>query len=349
MRRLLALERRLPALLALIWLLSACARTGCGSDTPRVDPRARNTAKGPVALPPPTEAPPDTIIAAKEGHVLDKMKARRDAAAVRYVPPTSAELEAFGAWFRSVVAAAEADTLGVSQAPLGFELDTSGAPLWLAGERTSHKRGAGAFVVRTGPALNWVVQAPHTFFDVGTLEIAVTCFEVLNARALLINTVRRSNSSKDDLQHEERAEFARSGEADSDLAHAPRSFFSTAHSTFVQAATSYSALQIHGFRDELLPQVSVVVSAAGTNASAGALARHLQAVLGPEAVRLYPSQVKKLGGTRNAQAQLSKASGSAFIHLELSRTLRNRLKADPEHRHTFAAALKAGLLEAARE
>ncbi|HKY36899.1 MAG TPA: hypothetical protein VJN18_13220 [Polyangiaceae bacterium] len=340
--------RRLPALLALMCVLSACGRTSCGSDAPHAHPHARNTAKAPALLPS-SEAPYDTTTNAKELHVLEKIKARRNSASVRYVAPSSAELEVFGIWFRSVVASAEADTLSVAQAPLGFELDTSSAAFWLAGEQTSHKRGAGAFVVRVGPALNWVVQAPHTFFDVGTLEIAVTCFEVLNARALLINTVRRSNSNEQDIEREERADLARSGEADSDLAHATRSFFSTAHATFVHTATSYSTLQIHGFRDELLPQVSAVVSAAGTNAPAGALARRLQAVLGREAVRLYPSQVKQLGGTHNVQAQLSKASGSAFIHLELSRSLRDRLRADPEYRRTFAATVKAGLLEAAKE
>ena len=340
--------RRLSALLSLICALSACARTTCGSDTPRVHPRARNTAKAPALLPS-SEAKHDTTVATKELLLLDKIKARRDSKNVRYVAPNSAELEVFSTWFRSVVASAETHTQSVAQAPMGFELDTSNASFWLAGEQASHKRGVGAFVVRVGPALNWVVQAPHTFFDVGTLEIAATCFEVLNARALLVNTVRRSNSDEQDMQREERAELARGGEADSDLAHAPRSFFSTAHATFVQSAASYSTLQIHGFRDELLPQVSAVVSAAGTNASAGALARHLQAVLGPEAVRLYPSQVKKLGGTGNVQAQLSKASGSAFIHLELSRTLRDRLKADAEYRRTFAATLKAGLLDAAKE
>jgi hypothetical protein len=343
--------RPFSVMVSLMGLLGACARTSCGPDTARDSQRERGVGKGVSAGQPSAELRSETAISSKELRVLDKIRARRKGANVRYLSPGASELEDFGGWFRSVVAAAESNVLTTQMAPTGFELDSSEAPIWIVGEQATHQRGAGAFVVRAGPAANWVVQAPHTFFDVGTLEIALACFDALNARALFVNTVRRStssDSSDEHLEHDERADLARSGEGDADLAHLPSSFFSTAHATFLQSATSYSTLQIHGFRDELLPQVSVVVSAAGTKASADAIAAGLRSTLGNDAVLLYPSQVKKLGGTRNVQARLSKAAGSVFVHLELSRSLRDRLKADPELRRAFAMALKAGALPSAR-
>jgi hypothetical protein len=340
--------RPFSVLVSLLGLLGACARTSCGPDTARDSQRERAVATDVSAPRPSAEVRREMAIGSKELRVLDKIRTRRKGANVRYVPPDASELEAFSGWFSSVVAGAEASALATKTAPAGFELDSAEAPFWVVGEQATHQRGAGAFVVRAGPAANWVVQAPHTFFDVGTLEIALACFDALNARALLINTVRRSTSSAEHLEHDERADLARSGEGDADLAHLPNSFFSAAHTTFLQSATSYSTLQIHGFRDELLPHVSAVVSAAGTKASTDAIAAELRSVLGHDAVRLYPSQVKKLGGTRNVQAQLSKAAGSAFIHLELSRSLRDRLKTEPELLRAFAVALKAGALPSAR-
>lgn len=331
-----------------VWLLQACARPGCDAGmtpgTQRGPMQAENNPAPPRASA--TRAPADKVDP-QEVDVLQKIKARRSAAGVRYVSPNSSELELFGDWFRSLVEGAEVDQKPSRVPPAGFELDAADARLWIAGERATERRGAGAYALRAGVASRWVVQAPHTFFDVGTLEIALDCFHALNARALFVNTVRRSNTGGEDLEHEERAELARSGEAGSDLAHAPLSFFTTAHAVLARAAPPYAVLQIHGFRDELLPGVSAVVSAAGTNASVIPLSRQLQAVLGRDAVRLYPSEVRKLGGTRNVQAQLSKREGAAFIHLELSRTLRRRLRAEPELARTFNAAIRAGALATA--
>ena len=337
--------RHVQALLTLLGLLSACAHPSCGPETARGGQSREAREKNRAA---PSESAAEeslgVAVESKEIQVLGKIKARRGGVGVRYVAPEATELEAFGSWFRALVSASESNTAPARNAPTGFELDSSDSPLWLAGERAGQRRGAGAFALRAGTASPWVIEAPHTFFDVGTLEIAITCFEVLSARALFVNTVRRSNSQDEDLEQEERADLARSGEADSDLAHAPQSFFLTAHAVFAQWRPSYSVLQIHGFRDELLPQVSAVVSAAGTNASLSAIAEQLQGLLGRDAVRLYPSEVRKFGGTHNVQARLSKDSGAALVHLELSRSLRDRLKSDPGFRRTFALAMKAGML-----
>lgn len=327
-----------------VWLLQACARQGCDAGTAPGTQRPMQTENKPAPPRAPAAREPAAKVDSQEVNVLQKIKARRSAAGVRYVSPNSSELEVFEGWFRALVEGAEATTAPEGAAPAGFELDAADAPLWIAGERVTERRGAGAYMLRAGVASRWVVQAPHTFFDVGTLEIALDCFHALNARALFVNTVRRSNVGGEALEQEERAELARSGEAGSDLAHAPHSFFTTAHAVLARAAPAYAVLQIHGFRDELLPGVSAVVSAAGTNASVNALSRQLRAVLGPDAVRLYPSEVRKLGGTRNVQAQLSKREGAAFIHLELSRTLRQRLRAEPELARTFHEAIRAGTL-----
>jgi len=341
--------RAIFSCVTLLCLLQACARTSCGPDTALERPREPPAeAKGVKNLATPvssTDPLPEVRLGSKELKVLEKIQARRGGVSVRYVPPTPPELAAFAAWFPQLIRASESNAAPSDASPPGFELDSSNAQLWLAGERATNRRGAGAFVLRAGTAASWVIEAPHTFFDVGTLEIAVSCFELLNARALFVNSVRRSNSHDEELEQQERADVARSGQADSDLAHATQSFFATAHSAFAEKRPAYSTLQLHGFRDELLPSVSVVVSAAGTIASTTGIAQQLRLLLGHEAVRVYPSEVRKLGGTRNVQAKLSRASGAPFIHLELSRSLRDRLRDDPESLRTFATSLKSGLLE----
>ena len=333
---------RRVGLLLTLWLLGACGRASCGPGGPC---NARETA-GLRTSAPSASVPldPAKSIATKDVQVLEQIKARRGGASVRYATPEPAELESFRVWFRGLISASESNAPPPAALVQAFELDASAAPLWLAGEQAGARRGAGVFVLRAGTATPWLIEAPHTFFDVGTLEIAETCFEVLGARALLVNTVRRTSSADEDMDPSERAETARAAGADSDLAHAPQSFFATAHSALLSSTSGYATLQLHGFRDELVPGVAAIVSAAGTNANVDVVARQLRALLGDDAVRLYPKEVKQLGGTRNVQARLSQASGAPFIHLELSKTLRDRLKTDPPYRYTFAGALKTAAL-----
>jgi hypothetical protein len=105
-----------------------------------------------------------------------------------------------------------------------------------------------------------------------------------------------------------------------------------------------STVQFHGFRDELLPGAGCVVSAAGSSAHARRVVDAIGPLLGRRPALLYPDQVKKLGGTLNVQARISVAENAAFLHLELSRSLRDDLQRDAERRASFVRAVGAGVL-----
>src|SRR5262249_40517025 len=149
---------------------------------------------------------------------------------VPYVAPSSAEAAAYGAWVRAAVDAAKQGGRA-PEPPDGFALEHVGgeSTLWVLEERADRRRGAGAGVLRVGEASGFIVEAPHTFFDMGTLPVAVDAFDVGRARALVVNTVHRYRYRP----AEREAETGEGSEApevvESDVAHAPVSFFLAAH------------------------------------------------------------------------------------------------------------------------
>jgi hypothetical protein len=273
--------------------------------------------------------------------VTSELKRLRKRSGV-YVAPTNSELVEYRTWFSGALKAI-AEAKSPPPHP-GFSARAVAHELWLFAEQPHRQRGAGALLVRTSAdARNVLVEAPHTFFDVGTLDVAVTVFHELRARALLINTVHRTaggDAPADDA--EELRDHARSGTAAADLAHAPQSFYLAAHRELVEAFGRAGTVQLHGFRDEALPGTRVVVSAAGSTADARAVQSGLAQALGP-GVHLYPVDVKRLGGTTNVQARASIETNAPFLHLELSRSLRSELVTSEELRVRFARALAGAI------
>jgi hypothetical protein len=263
-----------------------------------------------------------------------------------YRDPTTAERAGYSVWVERAVRTLEAsptDAVEVlrpleASAPAGFRLSravSAGSELWLLHELPGSERGAGVVVLRAGPARPLVVQAPHTFHDGNTLEIAWSAFETLGARALLLNTVHRFGRPG--------ASRPEDAASPADVAHNAQSFFAAAHEALARGLPGSLALQLHGFRDEQAPGAEVIVSAAGTAARLETLLGALRAHFVPERVRHYPTQVRVLGGTTNVQALWSRSQGLPFVHLELSRTLRTRLAKDEGERRRFGEALGAAL------
>jgi hypothetical protein len=122
------------------------------------------------------------------------------------------------------------------------------------------------------------------------------------------------------------------------VAHTPRSFFLAAHRALLEASPGAPAVQLHGFADKSAPGVSAIASAVGAGADLGALLDALRAALPDGELRAYPSEIRKLGGQSNVQGRWSVQAGAPFYHLEMSRTLRDRLVEDPALRRRFAAA-----------
>lgn len=284
---------------------------------------------------------------ADEGNPLTGLATRLDnlrrggRGEVRYVEPTAEEASAFGAWVLAVGRAAKAGQEPAVSPPPGFAIERLD-DLWILAEAPGRRRGAGAAAVRVGPATPRIVEAPHTFFDVGTLPLALAAFRAQRARALLVNTVHRYAATG--LRPP-----GRGGDGDepaepcpSDVAHAPLSFFLAAHEALLAAEPGTWAVQLHGFADATAPGVAVILSAAGTGLDPAPPAGALGALLGAERVRRYPEEIHVLGALTNVIAQSSARLGAPFLHVEVARSMRSRLGADGALRARFAAALGAG-------
>ncbi len=298
--------------------------------------------------PKPTPAPTPTVEAPSSAQPKQESKAlSSELNALRrakgdFVLPTEEQASAYEGWLSHLSYSIDKRRLPVKSAPDGFRgTFVDGGRVWLLAEKSKDKRGAGALALRVDEPKDVVVQAPHTFFDQGTLPLALTVFDELEARALMINTIHRAGPIG---SSEERAARVRAGKTEEDLAHQERSYFQLAHRTLVKRWKDTTFVQLHGFRDEQVPGVSVIVSAAGTKLDPLPVAKALNDVLGAGAARVYPEEVKKLGGTTNVQAQHNKSKERGFLHLELSTELRKRMERQESLRRDFAKALARALL-----
>ncbi|KYF70946.1 hypothetical protein [Sorangium cellulosum] len=312
-------------------------------------------------------------------------------------PPDDVEDTAYVAWVAAAALAAQ-NKLPPPAAPPGFALRAvPGRDLWVLSEEPKEKkrrRGAAAVVLRTGAAAPLIVEAPHTFFDRGTLPVALAVFDAQRARALVVNTSHRyggrpkpGDAAGDDEGAEEGAggggEGADDGGADgettgggaratggrghgggggdlgagggargerraarerlvaslafADVAHAERSFFLSAHRALLQSFPGMPAVQLHGFQDSSAA-AAAIASAVGPGADLERLLAPLRAVVSDGKVLAYPADIDKLGGATNVQARWSRQMGAPFYHVEMSRTLRDKLIEDAELRRRFAAA-----------
>ena len=192
------------------------------------------------------------LLRALRSHIDDLRRGGRDR--VAYAPPTPQEAAAYKSWVKRVALAAKLGAPMPSGAPPGFELEAlSVAPdLWLLAERDAARRGAGAVVLRRGDANNVVIEAPHTFFDQGTLPIALVAFDSQRARGLLVNTVHRFRAAMTRAHGAEGDEDEPRAAVSSDVAHAERSFFLDAHDalleTFPNATIQLTGLSRSGLR-----------------------------------------------------------------------------------------------------
>lgn len=281
----------------------------------------------------PTSGPQETRLA-------ESLQELRHTPSPKYLAPTSAESDRYRAWVGHLSTSILESTLPHEPAPDGFAgrlLDAG--RIWLLAEPSGRNRGAGAVALRVGAETSLVVEVPHSFFDEGTLPIGVAVFEELGALALLVNTVHRGGVGAE----EERAERARSGTSESDVAHQTQSFFHQAHLVLGRVWPRAHVVQLHGFRDEKVPTAKIVVSAAGTAAVIAPLAKALNDAFGPATARLYPEEVDQLGGTRNVQAEANRDEARDFVHLELAASFRNQLVRQKSLRERFAQALAKGL------
>jgi hypothetical protein len=241
-----------------------------------------------------------------------------------YAPPTEARVADMRALAQSLTTEALAGKARPSARDLVrahvLELELvdardAGGALWVLREAGTRRAGDGLYVFRPGGA-PVCVQAPHTFFDEGTGDIALAVAADLRAVALFTNTV-----------HRHAPVVAGAGESAADVAHAPRSLFRAATEGLL-GARPLPIIQLHGFGpSENLPvdAVAVVADGAATRAS-NAPAVRLRSALAEALsgrVLLYGVDAVELGATTNVEGRAAREAGAPFLHIEMNRATRS--------------------------
>jgi len=202
---------------------------------------------------------------------------------------------------------------------------TPHGPVRMVHERDPDRRGRGVFAFREGTTSVTILQAPHTRNDLGTGLITGAWMAHLDMRAAAWNTISRR------------------GAPGADLARARRSYFTAFTEAAIDTLLVPAVIQLHGYvperRATRAGRDSRAIISSGqraTNRPARDIARRLSRHIAP--VRLFPRDIDELGATRNPVGSLLQRRGrGAFVHVELARDLRERL------RHEHALRLDLGL------
>jgi hypothetical protein len=252
---------------------------------------------------------------------LYRQARKYDRATFRFAPPSEARRRLVEE-LAAALAGSSPERQREAAVEAGLELIAArdaGGPVWVLREPDGRREGSGFYAFRPGGA-PLCVQAPHSFFDGGTGELALDVFARLRAACLAVNTVHRYSA-------------AASGEgAPADVAHAPDTLFQAVSRALLSRAR-WPLVQLHGYapRPDVPSEAAAVVSD-GTRRvrNQGPVARLRQTLarrLGAP-VLLYPSDVAVLGATTNAQGLEARRAAIAFLHIELAEGVRARLVAD---------------------
>jgi hypothetical protein len=258
---------------------------------------------------------------------------------VTYVEPTTLEFEQYKNYISSALSSGNFPNTPVLN---GFTIESIPPNFHVLKERLENKRGSGIVILRKNSPEARAIQVPHSFFDEGTLNIGLALFMTGNPRLLQVNTAHRYRTNND-LSPQPTSEASDSLERptdtnrtiSSDVAHFSNTFFLAAHRAFVDSAPNTITIQVHGFANSSAPDTDIVVSAAKTRTQLQQVVIRLREELSLRA-KLYPTDIRKLGGTTNVEAKYCVVKNACFAHLELSQSLRDRLNADTELLNRFA-------------
>lgn len=201
-------------------------------------------------------------------------------------------------------------------------------------EVEAQAQGQGLFLFSLKASNQWVLQAPHQYFDQFTGELAWQLFSEQAIRGLAINTVHRYQTTE------------------SDLAHQPASLFAAFAEAYAMQVPEGQLLQIHGFsadkRKSATGRQADIILSNGSLFPAQLLKNSAYCLNTKSALKsfVYGLDIDELGGTKNSslhalqQSRLPGQTGPMFIHMELSRAARKQLVAAPELRQTLWSCLQ---------
>lgn len=197
-------------------------------------------------------------------------------------------------------------------------------------------RGGGSYLVpKQKPAkANFLLQAPHAYYDLGTGQLALQTF-VENSDhfvAFFSNNMHRYGGKG---QKKERAGSL----SPEDACHNPKHLLSWLTEAVLPEVDL--VVQLHGFSKRPdLEGVGIVLSD-GSKAAEAHLAHMKQKLGASDQVLLFPTETRALGATTNVQARLCRSANVPFLHVEMSSDVRKRWRKSSDARGSFVDALRA--------
>jgi hypothetical protein len=212
-------------------------------------------------------------------------------------------------------------------ADLGFSVfdgvdPGTGRPYTLAINEPDSDRAWGMYLIDRSAPPSLVVEVPHIASDLRTELFGLAYFRKSPGAVLLIaGAHRKADNSRADVAHEENSLF---------------------HVIAVSlVARGLPQVQLHGFDDQSMPGKDFVLSAGA--GAAGAPARRAADDLtaaGFVVCRSWAEPCRQLEGTTNVQGKAAAAAGTMFLHVEMSRSVRE----DDQRRAAVVAALAGARL-----
>ena len=203
-------------------------------------------------------------------------------------------------------------------------------------EAHNAKFGRGFYLFNLRPQIPLALQAPHSFRDLHTEELAIKLSLQHDVAASAWNTVPRSFRAQGMSVH-------------ADMAHLTKSYFRAFSQAFATVYPAGTVLQLHGFSQQKRKtsagaRADVIISSGSKIPSPIVLAAGhcLKQRMVDTEVYIYPQDVSELGGTKNTVAQsLREVGHTGFVHLELSKQLREDLIKQSKLRHLIIDCLSS--------
>ena len=249
-----------------------------------------------------------------------------------YLPAGREEVARAEALFLSLAQGAAPAGLATEARSLAVRIESIG-PLLIVREEEHAKRGRGFFVFRRDARPD-ILLVPHGFKDEMTRDIGVSLFNQGSFSAAAWNTVPRN--------------YERNGvRVDADMAHLAGTWFTAFALAAARAWPSGQTLQIHGFeqgkrKSEAAADADLILSN-GTRTPGPQLRRQQQCLSSglDRPVRVYSESFHELGGTTNVQGIALRERGyPGFVHMEMSRSLRQALRDDEATRAALLRCLQ---------
>ncbi len=250
----------------------------------------------------------------------------------QYVSPSIDELKQVKSAFQQELAGQPASDLWNELAIQRISLNN----VLFFQESVDSLKGRGLFAIRQGSNVRpWLLQAPHATSDKYTGEIAALLFDENKIKAAMWNTVHR------------KAKIDNVPGRSADMAHLSGTYWQAVTESFARYQSTGKIIQLHGFdqskRQSAAGRDSEIILSAGHRHPPSwvkQVADCLKKSLGTT-ISLYPDDVKELGATTNVQAQLLKNLGfNGFLHIEMSRSMRENLLSNKNLRQRLMSCIK---------